>query len=114
MAQPSANENFPLPVVNMLRQYGHDVLTIQETGYANQAMTDEAVLLFATTEKRIVLTFNRKHFIHLHQKKYQHAGIVVCTYDPDFVALAQRIHHALELHEEQVYGQLIRIYRPTK
>ncbi len=45
MSQLYANENFPLPVVTALRQYGHDVLTIQETGYANQAMTDEAKMV---------------------------------------------------------------------
>lgn len=113
MSQLYANENFPLPVVTALRHYGHDVLTIQETGYANQAMTDEAVLRFATIEKRIVLTFNRKHFIQLHQKNQQHAGIIACTYDSDFVALAQRIHQALTLHPEQMDGKLIRIYRPA-
>jgi hypothetical protein len=47
-------------------------------------------------EQRTVLTLNRRHFIRLHQTTPEHAGIVVCTYDPDFVALAQRIHAALE------------------
>ena len=47
MARLYANENFPLPVVEALRQRGHDVLTIQETGGAGQAMADEAVLAFA-------------------------------------------------------------------
>lgn len=32
MARIYSNENFPLPVVKQLRQLGHDVLTIQETG----------------------------------------------------------------------------------
>jgi hypothetical protein len=107
-----ANENFPLPVVEELRRYGHNVLTIQEAGYANQAMSDDAVLAFAATEKRATLTFNRKHFIRLHRERPGHAGIIVCTYDPDFSALAQRIHSALEQHQ-QVDGQLIRISRPA-
>jgi hypothetical protein len=34
MAKLYSNENFPLPVVEELRQLGHDVLTIQETGKA--------------------------------------------------------------------------------
>ena len=32
MARLYADENFPLPVVEELRQLGHDVLTIQESG----------------------------------------------------------------------------------
>jgi len=36
MARLYSNENFPLPVVEELRRLGHDVLTIQETGKAEQ------------------------------------------------------------------------------
>ncbi|MCH8963229.1 MAG: DUF5615 family PIN-like protein, partial [Bacteroidetes bacterium] len=43
MARLYANENFPLPVVEELRRLGHHVLTIQETGKAEQAIPDEAV-----------------------------------------------------------------------
>jgi hypothetical protein len=46
MTHLNSNENFPLPVVEELRQLGHDVLTIQEAGQANQAMSDESVLGF--------------------------------------------------------------------
>ena len=52
-----------------LRRLGHDVLTILETGAANQALPDENVLAFATTQNRIVLTLNRKDFIRLHRDK---------------------------------------------
>ena len=110
MAKLYSNENFPLPVVEKLRQLGHDVWTIQETGKADQAVTDEEVLAFATTEGRAVLTLNRKHFIHLHRRQPEHAGIIVCTYDPDFIAQAQRIHTAIA-SETALAGQLIRVNR---
>jgi hypothetical protein len=42
-----SNENFPLPVVEELRKLGHDVLTIQETGKADEACPDKEVLRFA-------------------------------------------------------------------
>ncbi len=113
MTRLYANENFPLPVVEELRHYGHDVLTIQETGYANQSMSDDSVLDFATAEKRVVLTFNRKHFIRLHNERSHHAGIVVCTYDANFSALAQRIHTALGQFK-QFDHLLIRIYRTSQ
>jgi hypothetical protein len=36
-----ADENFPLRVVEGLRQMGHDVLTALEDGKANQSVTDQ-------------------------------------------------------------------------
>ena len=84
MSRLYANENFPHPVVLELRRLGHDVLTVQETGKADQALPDEAVLKLAADEGRAVLTINRLHFIRLHRSQPHHAGIVVCTFAPDF------------------------------
>ena len=50
MARLYANENFPHPVVAELRRLGHDVLTIQETGRAEQALVDEDVLALAAAQ----------------------------------------------------------------
>jgi hypothetical protein len=58
------------------------------------------VLAFAVAEDRIVITLNRRHFIRLHHTTPTHAGIIVCTFDPDFAALAPRIHEALEAHSQ--------------
>ena len=69
---------------------GHDVLTTQDAGNANCGMADEDVLEFCKNEQRIILTLNRKHFITLHRKDSGHCGIIVCTYDNDFLALAIR------------------------
>ncbi len=110
MARLYSNENFPLPVVQQLRQLGHDVLTILETGNAEQAMPDEAVLLFAISKERAVLTLNRKHFIRLHKEKPVHKGIIVCSFDPDFTEQANRIHIAIK-SEEPLAGKLIRVNR---
>ena len=110
MARLYSNENFPLPVVAKLRDLGHDVLTIQETGKADQALPDDKVLEFATAENRAVLTLNRRHFIRLHTEKPQHAGIIVCTVDSDFVGQAERIHKAIGA-QTPLIGQLIRVNR---
>lgn len=112
MARLYADENFPLPVVAELRRFGHDVLTLHETGQAGQAMPDEAVLAFACADQRAVLTLNRKHFIRLHAAQPEHAGIVVCTFDPDFVGQAQRIHGAIG-SGMPLSNQLIRVNRPA-
>jgi hypothetical protein len=110
MARLYADENFPLPVVVALRQWGHDVLTVQEAGQGGQALPDAAVLAFAQTQDRAVLTLNRKHFIHLHAVQPDHAGLVVCTFDLDFVGQADRIHTALTARGP-LARQLVRVNR---
>ena len=113
MARLYSNENFPLPVVQALRRFGYDVLTVQEAGHADQAIPDEDVLAFACTEQRAVLTLNRRDFINLHKSQPQHFGIIVCTYDADFGGQAQRIHEAIEL-QPSVQNELFRVNRPQK
>jgi hypothetical protein len=54
MARFYANENFPLPVVVQLRQLGHDVTTVQETGKGSQQTPDDFVLQMATADRRAV------------------------------------------------------------
>jgi hypothetical protein len=66
VARLYANENFPFPVVEELRRLGHDVITIQETGKGEQAVSDPDVLELASADDRAVLTINRRHFIRLH------------------------------------------------
>ena len=111
MVRLYSNENFPLPVVQELRKLGHDVLTVQEAGNADQAIPDEAVLDFASNEQRAVITLNRRDFIHLHKIQPNHSGIIVCTYDADFIGQAQRIHEALSANN-LLDGLLIRVNRP--
>ena len=112
MARFYANENFPLPAVVSLRQLGHDVLTTVESGKAGQAIPDSDVQSFASTESRILVTLNRRHFIRLHSETPHHAGIIVCTFDANFLALAQRIHDSVKT-QLQLTGQLLRVNRPS-
>lgn len=106
-----SNENFPRQAVEHLRREGHDVLTVADSGRAGQAWPDEEVLRFAVSQRRAVVTMNRRHFILLHKSSPKHHGIIVCTYDRDFSALALRIHRELE-RSGPVTGRLIRINRP--
>ena len=110
MARLYADENFPLPVALALRELGHDVLTVLDAGQAEQRVTDEEILAFAKGRNRAVLTLNRKHFIRLHGTEPEHAGIVVCTFDPDFSGQAERVHAELEARSD-LAGQLVRVNR---
>lgn len=111
MARLYTNENFPIPVAEEPRRLGHDVLTIQETGRAGQAIPDESVLAFASAERRAIVTLNRKHFKRLHLTHPDHSGIVLCTYDPDFLGQASRIDDALK-QQSSLDGQILRVNRP--
>jgi len=112
MARLYANENLPFPVVEELRRLGHDVLTTYESGQAGKATPDEDVLGFSLADRRILVTLNRKHFVHLHKTRPDHAGIVVCSFDPDFVGLAHPIHVSLA-SRPLLRGELLRINRPS-
>ena len=105
------NENFPLPAVKILRDFGHDILTSADAGNANQRIPDEDVLLFAISQDRILLTLNRRDFIQLHRLNSIHSGIVICTEDNDFIGFANRIHSVLEENVGQFENQLIRVYK---
>lgn len=108
-----ADENFPLDVVIELRRLGNDVLTAFEDGRANRKIEDEKVLRRAAKLDRAVLTINRIDFRKLHQSNPNHSGIVICTFDGDFVGQAQRIHEACGKISE-IKNELVRIYRPSK
>ena len=105
-----ADENFPLRVVEELRRRGHDVITAFEDGKANQSVTDADLLSRASELNRALLTLNRQDFKRLHLQRPNHAGIIICTEDPDRVGQADRISQciaeALELR-----GRLLRVYR---
>src|SRR5215203_7329482 len=98
-----ADENFPLRVVEELRRLGHDVITALEDGKANQSITDKDLLARATELHRAVLTLNRLDFKRLHLQMPDHAGIIICTEDPDRVGQAQRIAESLD-STERLHG----------
>src|SRR5690242_264669 len=110
MARFYADEDFDYRVVEELRRLGHDVLTANEAGQANQEIEDGIVLAFATAQGRAVLTHNRRHYFRLHRSRLAHAGIFACTRDRDPAALAGRIHDALSAGQA-LDNQLIRINR---
>jgi hypothetical protein len=110
VARLFADENFPFPVVEALRRIGHDVVTVTDVGKAGQALTDKAILEFATADHRAVVTLNRRHFVRLHAADPNHAGIIVCSFDLDFEGQAARIDEAVATQESMV-GRLIRVNR---
>jgi predicted nuclease of predicted toxin-antitoxin system len=108
LARFYTDENFPFPIVEFLRNFGHDVLTALDAGNANLKIPDESVLAFAKASGRAVLTRNRRDFIRLHNLEPEHTGILVCRSGSDFESQARLIHQAVSA-EEDLKGKLIRI-----
>ncbi len=88
-----ADEDFPLPAIEELRQRGHDVVTAQEDGRASAP--DPDILARAYALGRAVLTYNRRHYERLHRQGAAHSGILSASQDSNHPALAARVHAAL-------------------
>lgn len=111
MARLFADENFPGPATRRLRDLGHDVITIREAGQADLGISDRIALETASGQDRVFLTLNRRDFIRLHKERVEHTGLIVCTDDKNFSALADRVHDVLKT-DQPLQGRLIRVTRP--
>jgi predicted nuclease of predicted toxin-antitoxin system len=112
VAKLYADEHFPRELTQLLRELGHDVLTVQEAGNADQRIPDEEVIAFAIEHQRAVITMNRRHFVRLHCELSSHCGVVVCTQDSDWAGQAKRIDRALKEYST-LDNELVRVYRPS-
>jgi predicted nuclease of predicted toxin-antitoxin system len=107
-----SNENFPLGVVEGLRKLGYDIITTKDVGKSGQRIPDEEVLQYAISQKRAVITINRKDFKRLHRLTPNHYGIIICTENLDFNSFVGQIDAALNTLGD-ISGQLIRVYCPN-
>jgi predicted nuclease of predicted toxin-antitoxin system len=75
-----ANENLPLPSINLLRDAGYDVVSITEE---SPGIEDAEVLNRATREQRIILTFDRDYGTLIYQRGMAAPwGIIYFRYQP--------------------------------
>ncbi len=75
-----ANENFPLPSVIRLRQFGHDVAAIAQD---SSGAKDHQVMTRGVREGRVILTFDRDYGELIYRLGLPPpAGVVYFRYDP--------------------------------
>ena len=56
-----------------------------------------------------VLSHNRRHLIQLHRRSTAaHNAMVLCTFDPDFIRQARRLHQTISSVSE-IFNQVIRV-----
>ncbi len=69
-----ANENFPKPSIDMLRNNGCDVLSISEI---KPGSSDEVVMQMATSDNRTILTHDSDYGTLVYKYGYRPSGGVV-------------------------------------
>jgi predicted nuclease of predicted toxin-antitoxin system len=109
MARLYSNENLAIDLVEALRQFNHDILSSYDAGQANQGIPDDEVLDYATLNDRSVITFNRDDFVALHRNEVNHAGIIICKDDRDYLGQAQSLHDYLAAQVDRLHNRLIRV-----
>ena len=107
-----ANENLDADLVKAMRALGYDVLTSYEANQANQGISDEAVLQYATSNNRCVLTFDRGDFLELHRSMTNHCGIIACKEASDsYVDQVQVLDSYLKQGQVELKNRLIRLLK---
>jgi hypothetical protein len=81
-----------------------------DAGEANSAVPDAEALASAAADGRILLTHNRRHFLHQHRIA-DHAGIILCTFDPDF-ADRRSVSTPPFATDPEMTNKLVRVNRP--
>lgn len=69
-------------LVKMLKESGHDVLTVNEVGLSGEP--DSVVLDYARKNRRIVVTRNCQDFEDLHLENSAHSGIFAIYENKDY------------------------------
>jgi predicted nuclease of predicted toxin-antitoxin system len=109
-----SNENLSIDLVEKIREFGHDVLTSYQAGQANQGIPDDDVFAYATANQRSVVTFNRDDFVALHRRGINHAGIIICKDDRDYLGQAQALELFLSAQASSLHNRLIRVLRQNQ
>lgn len=95
-----ANENIERPIVDHLRDAGHDVACIGELA---PGASDEEVLRLADTESRLVLTNDKDFGEMAYRENRASAGIVLLRLEAqDGAEKAARLAHILPAIEERL------------
>ena len=114
MVRLYSNENLAIDLVEALRKLNYDVLSSYDAGQANQGIPDDEVLKYATLNDLSVITFNRDDFVALHRNGVNHAGIIICKDDRDYLGQAQALHDYLDAQVDRLHNRLIRVQRQNQ
>lgn len=106
------DEDISVVVAELLRAHGFDVICAREAG--KLGVTDDTQLQFAGSQRRAILTHNRRDFESLHQaaldEQRDHAGIIIANRRASDADLARRVLKLLDLFTaDEIKNQLLYI-----
>lgn len=106
------DEHIDARLAPALARRGLDVISCQQAQRANQRISDEDQLAYATSQGRAILTFNMVDFIALDaewkQDGRRHAGIIVSAEIRSLTELVRRVeHHLSTIPPEQQINTLL-------
>lgn len=110
-----SNENLDADLVQVIREFGYDVLTSYEANQANQSIPDNAVLQYAIADNRCILTFDRSDFLTLHRSMINHCGIVACReMNDDYSVQVQALHEYVNYGQANLQNRFLRLLKRNK
>jgi predicted nuclease of predicted toxin-antitoxin system len=97
------DEHVHADLAEMLLKDGYDILTSRDAGNSNRELSDTEQLAYATSQGRVLFTYNIKDFVPLAREwteiGREYTGIIVCEQLPAR-ELYLRLVAYLELYEE--------------
>jgi len=108
VAKLVARDDFPLSVIEELRRFGHDVVTVPDDGAARgmPLSLSPAPPRSPDARRRIWLSLDPDRSADAHRAAPDHSGIVAVKPGKNYAGLAQRIHDTLKAHA-RISRQLI-------
>jgi len=106
-----ADENIPLVTIESLRTFGHDVLSLHDSG--RKGMKDTPVWSIVQNEQRLLVTTDKGFARHRNERHY--GILVVRLRKPNLMKIDERVLAALsEIPEQEWPGLLLTIRDTTK
>ena len=103
------DEDVPEAVARGLRLRGYDVATVREAG--RKGLSDIEQLKYASSEDRVIVTFNVADFYEMHSKLakegFNHAGIILSKQLPIGVIVKALLRLLSDLKHEKVRNSIV-------
>jgi len=102
------DEHVQLGLAEAMRARGVDILTTQEAG--NTGLDDRRQLVFATENRRSLLSYNTRHFAKLHNQwmniQRPHRGLILSDQMPIGIVLRRLMRLYFSLNAEDMQNRL--------
>src|SRR3989304_643708 len=107
------DEDVPEAVATALRLRGYDVVTVRDAG--RKGLSDIEQLKYASSENRVIFTFNVADFYEMHTKLakggFNHAGIILSKQLPIGIIVKALLKLLSDLKHETVRNSVVWLSR---